>query len=105
VNAPQLRTELVFRFNKAFDVPDIHFGPAAFRSPRREFLKPGIIIMCPLLAINPAIAERLIQGLSVGDGLLAGILFENAQPNTIRGSMILLQPVSECRGRFESQYF
>jgi hypothetical protein len=64
-----------------------------------------MIIMCLLLAINPAIAERLIQGLSVGDRLLAGILFENAQLNTLRGSMIFLQPVSECRGRFESQYF
>src|SRR5882757_2869490 len=52
---------------RRFGVPGIHFGPTAFRSPRREFLKPRMIIMCLLLAINPAIAERLIQGLSVGD--------------------------------------
>src|ERR1700730_3786975 len=44
-----------FRFNKAFGVPGIHFGPTAFRSPRREFLKPRMIIMCLLLAINPAV--------------------------------------------------
>ena len=79
----------------------IILGPSAFRSPWRESLKPGTVIMCLLLAINPAIAERLIQGFSVSDRFFARILFENAQPNTVRGNMIFFQPVSECRGRFE----
>ena len=62
-----------------------------------------MFIMRLLLAINPAVAQRLIQGFGVGDRFLAGVFFEDAQANAIRADMVFLQPDSECRGRLERQ--
>ena len=47
------------------------------------------------LAVNPAMAQRLFEGFGVGDGFLAGVLFENAQPDAFRPGMVFRQPAAE----------
>jgi hypothetical protein len=57
------------------------------------------------LAVNPSIAQGLSQSFGIADGFLAGILFEDAQPDTVRVRVVFLQPTAKFRSRLEPQYF
>jgi hypothetical protein len=62
-------------------------------------------IMRLFLAVNPSIAQGLIQSFGIADRFLARTLFEDAQPDTVRVGVVFLQPTAKFRRRLEPQYF
>ena len=76
----------------------VAFRPAAFGTSSSKPLQPRGVVVRPLLTIDPAKTERLIEGFGVSDGPFSGALLENAQPNSIGLAMIRTQPLTKLRG-------
>src|SRR5579872_3754050 len=55
------------RLDEALDVLGVVPGPAAAGAARGEFLQPGVFVVGVLLAVDPAEAQGLIEGLGVGE--------------------------------------
>jgi hypothetical protein len=66
----------------------IHFGPGAGRTPGTESLKPGSFIVSLRLTVNPSITKRFIESLGIRERFLTRVLFEKAEPNPVRLTVI-----------------
>jgi hypothetical protein len=91
--------------DEAFSVLGIQFRPAATSATRNKFLKPRLLVVRLGLAINPAEAERLIEGIGSSDGGFAGPFFEKAQPKAVGPGVIFLEPSAEGGGGFEFEWY
>jgi hypothetical protein len=88
--------------NQALSVLRIDFGPGTVGTPGSESLKPGLFVVSLSLTVNPSIAKRLIEGLGIGEGFLAGSFLKKAEPNSIRLTVVASEPVPKCRCGWES---
>src|SRR6185369_515403 len=84
-------------------MPCVEARPAAARTARAEPLQPRVLIHRPLLAVDPAVTERAVEGLRVGDGAPARALLVDAEPNARRLRVIPGQPGVPCLRRCEGE--
>jgi hypothetical protein len=82
----------------------IDFGPGTVGTPGSESLKPGLFVVGLSLTVNPSIAKRLIEGLGIVEGFLAGSFLKKAEPNSIRLTVVASEPVPKCRRGWKALY-
>ena len=72
---------------------DVALGPAAARTSRREALAVGALVAATDLTVDPAVAERLVERLLVGEASrLGSALLGEHQPHTALVAVVLAQP-------------
>jgi hypothetical protein len=54
--------------------------------------------MTLLLAVDPSETKRFVQRVGIRDGGFSRVLFENAQPNSVRLPVIRRQPLAPFGG-------
>jgi hypothetical protein len=93
------------RSNKSFGVLRVDFGPAAFGTPRCEFLQPRSVVMALFLAVDPSKAKRLVERSGVSNGGLFRVFLANAKPDAGGLAMIRGEPFAKVRGRLKAKDF
>src|SRR5439155_5610409 len=78
---------------KALGLVGVPFRPGAPPAARRESLPVGSLVAAAGLAVDPAVTERFVEGLVVGEtrGLHRALLREH-QPDAVRLGVMLAQP-------------
>jgi hypothetical protein len=89
-------------FHQAFGVLSIDLRPPAPGASGSEPLEPGVLVKLLFLTVDPPIAKRLIEGLGVSYGRLAGPLLIDSQPYAIGLSMVLGKPTAKFCWRLEA---
>src|SRR5205807_6462603 len=66
-------------------LPAVDPGPLAAGTAGREALEPPGLVVGALLAVDPSVAEGDVEGLGVGDGVVARSRLGNLHPQALRG--------------------
>src|SRR5690606_39990055 len=69
---------------------------------RREPLNPDLVVHPQRLSVDPAEAERLFDGVDVGDGHLAGVLLVEGEPDCRPIAMVAFQPAAPRGARSQA---
>src|SRR5215212_8212466 len=80
------------RLDQLLDLLAVDPRPLAPGPARGEPLQPVLSVEGLRLAVNPAVAQRNLQGLRLGDSLDAGALLGDLEPQPLRVRMVLVEP-------------
>src|SRR4030095_9601940 len=78
----------------AIDDAPLATGPA-----RREALRKAVLVQCATHAIDPAEAQRFVEGFAIGHAALARMHFVQAQVELRHARVIALEPQAQLRAR------
>src|SRR5437763_3355699 len=73
-------------------LPAVDPGPLAAGTAGREALEPPGLVVGALLAVDPSVAQSDVEGLGVGDGVVARSRLGNLQPQPLRGAVVGSEP-------------
>lgn len=79
----------------------ISFGPFTALGSGRKSMNPGLAVEGFQLAIDPAPAKGLVQGLGIADRWDAAYFFKETNPYFVCRSMVFLQPSGPGLGILE----
>src|SRR5258708_6298214 len=83
------------RLRERLDLANVDLAPGALRLARREALHEGVVVEAPYQPVDPAEAQRLFDGLRVGEPLNSGVDLVEADPELPGGAVMLLEPAPE----------
>src|SRR5439155_11135316 len=69
-------------------LPAVDPGPLAAGTAGREALEPPGLVVGALLAVDPSVTEGDVEGLGVGDGVVARSRLGNLEPQALRGVVV-----------------
>jgi hypothetical protein len=77
----------------------VSFGPLAFGATRCKALQPELLVVAAFLAIDPAITQRAVKRLIIGNGGDPCGFFGQLEPKSGRSGMVFCQPCLPRLGR------
>lgn len=89
---------------EGLDFGDIDLGPDAARAARDEALHKGLGVPGPFLPVDPAVAERCVEGFLVGDRGDVAAFFGDLEPDARRAEVLLMQEGLPCQGVGEAHH-
>src|SRR5688572_7127215 len=82
-------------------MPDVDVAPDAPWLPRCETNRVTRLVETPSHAVDPAVTERFVECLWIGDALLAGVFLVKADQQFTRAVVVFLEPLAKQPRRTE----
>src|SRR2546423_7342609 len=78
--------------DQLIDAPDVDRAPDAATFPGREADRPALLVEATANPIDPAVGERLVEGVPVGEPVAAGVLLVEADQDFLVAMAVRVEP-------------